>query len=413
MAFILGLPAAGLALLTILAGEASMGLCCGSFALIMALFGVWPVFRSASFILTNRRLLVTSRFGSTTVIPLTWIDRGRIRVDPLTSSLTLGGERTITLRYIRKCRPLWSLLLLPPPSEAIEAEIVPDEMSAVSSDVPPEPSAESDAGSCVEAGDNDQERSQADSLQPAPAVHEPVEFIWWNAQRLDGLSTQKGFAVLRPSYFLFLPATASKNLALMTAGAFAEVYAAALEIHQIHIEGKVPFEALLNHLTQTDAATFDVEMAKLSEEFDALVWRHGEAVVPRETKYIPFQGRNVVRVGNRAAFVSGGLRAEQVPAFLRLASQWPEVPDLEYRSVPMLIFAAVMLVFFSLFSGCAIFFAVNDPIAIGVVATGLVTLLTLAGWIGWFRALFPRRRTVAAQMGGEDLRKINAPRFEK
>src|SRR5215469_11724117 len=137
LSVLLGLPTALFALVSLLAGEAAGGACCGSFAVMMAVFGVWPLLRSSSFILTNRRLLITSRFGSTTAIPLSRIDRGGITVDPLTSSLTIRGEQTATLRYIGRCRQLWSLLLLPVPHEAVDAEIVADEIASGQSAPPP------------------------------------------------------------------------------------------------------------------------------------------------------------------------------------------------------------------------------------------------------------------------------------
>ena len=401
-AFALGLPAACLSLLTIFAGEAPMGLCCGSFALVMALFGAWPVLRSSRYILTNRRLLVTSRFGSTNAIPLARIERGSITVDPLTSSLTLGGERPISLRYIGKCRRLWSLLLLPLPDEAIEAEILSDGTSPFRTIVAADQPSETDSV-C---------RDKAEA-QPAPALHEPVDFVWWNAQRIDGLRTQKGIAILRASYFVFLPATDAKNLALMTAGAFAGAFAEHLGIHHIHIEGKVPFEALLDHLKSCDGATFDAEIAMLTKEFDAPMWQHGELVVPRETRFVPFQGRNVVYLANRTTVVSGGLQSEQVSTYRRLASLWPEVPDLKYRSTASTVFLAVLLVFFSIFSGCAIYFAIKEPVPVGTVATALITLLTLVGWIGWIRSVLPKRRATSAETPSKDLRKVNAPRFDK
>ncbi|HVX11156.1 MAG TPA: hypothetical protein VHC22_08250 [Pirellulales bacterium] len=112
LSVLVGVPMAFLALLTLTAGEGLAGLCCGSFTLLAAFCGLWPLLRSSTYVLTNRRLIVAPRFGSTVAIPLSQLDRGKITVDPLTSSLTLHSERPIVLRYIRRSRQLWGLLLV-------------------------------------------------------------------------------------------------------------------------------------------------------------------------------------------------------------------------------------------------------------------------------------------------------------
>lgn len=389
-----------------------MGLSCGSFALALAAFGLWPVLRSSSYILTNRRLIVTSRFGKTIDIPLSQIARGKIAVDPLTSSLTLRGKRTTTLRYIGGCRQLWSLLLLPAPDEASDAEILPDAVAATPFATAPSESSGPDYQAIAAARDAAEQESKQSDLQRGSS--DSVEFVYWHAQRIDGLKTQKGVAVLRPAYFVFLPATGTHNLAAMTAGAAAGVAAEALDIHTIHIkESKVPFDALLLHLAQCSAATFDAEMCRLVGEFNALVWKHGDAAVERTTKKIPLQGRYFVHVHNRTTGVTGSLRRDQLPAFHRLAAQWPEVPDLEYRSVASVVFMTVLLVFLSAFTGGAIYFAFVEPNVLGTIATVFITALTLAGWVAWFRTLLPKRRSTHDKTSDHDLRRINAPRFER
>jgi hypothetical protein len=420
LSVLLGLPTALLALVSFVAGEASMGLCCGSFALAMAVFGLWPLLRSASYILTNRRLLVTWRFGSPVAIPLARINRGQIAVDPLTSSLTLHGERPLSLRFIGGGRHLWSLLLLPASEEILDAEMMPGEMEAAPSTPLPHPSRPA-AELCAGGSDSPAQKQQQVALKSADAPREPVDFIYWNALRIDGVVTQKGVALLRPDYFMFLPAAAAHNLVAMTGGVAAGIaadivasaVAGAVAGADLHLESKAPFEVLLGHLSQCDAATFDTEVGRLAQEFDALVWKHGEAVVDRQTKTIPFQGRYVVNVHNRTTGVSGSLRRHQLPAFQRLCVLWPEVPDFEYRSVGANIFLTVMLLFFSAFSGCAIYFAIVEPNWLGTVATVFITLLTLVGWFGWFRTLWPKRSGAATHSPHHDLRHINAPRFEK
>ncbi len=81
LSVLLGVPAAVIALAGLIGGEGLASLCCGSFALLVALGGLWPLLRSSAYVLTNRRLLVTPRLGSPVAIPLSGLDRGKITVD--------------------------------------------------------------------------------------------------------------------------------------------------------------------------------------------------------------------------------------------------------------------------------------------------------------------------------------------
>jgi hypothetical protein len=408
LSLLLGTPAAVIALAGFVAGEGGAGLCCGSFALLAAFCGLWPLLRSSTYVLTNRRLIVTPRFGSTVAIPLSGLDRGRITVEPLTCSLTLHGERPIALRFIRRHRQLWGLLLVPVAEEVVGAEIVPETIS------PFAPGTE-----IVMGGDSVPAQHTEDSPLAPRAPPAPVDFVWWQALRLDGLTARKGIAILRPDYFAFFPIADAQQLVGETAGVVVGIAAdmvataiAGAPFGQIRVENKVPFEALLSHLSQCDAASFDDEIDRIVEEFDGLMWRHGDAVVDRKTKYIPLQGRHVANVHNRTTHIAGDVPTHQLADFHRLAERWPEIPDCEYRSTSSIVFLFVLLLFFSLLSGYSIYRTNEDPILLAIGATSLVTIATLVGWFGWFRML-AKPKANASSADQKDLRRINEPRFDR
>lgn len=385
----LGLPSAALFALVLFSDKPTAGLCCGGFSLLMTLIGLWPVLRSSSFILTNRRLLVAGRFGAKAAIPLESIERGTIEGDALTSSLHLRGSRRWSLRYIANYRELWQWLLLPNgDDDPLDAEIVEDD-SPVAAATPE--AAEVRDAAIVAAG---------------PAKRKPLELLWWKGALMHGLSNRKGIAVLRPDYFAFLPSSPATNLAARTTGAAAGAFG----LHAIHAESSTPFEMLLSELSRRDGTAFDAEIAKLVDEFDGFMWRPGEAIINRGKRRYPITHLRPISVCNRQWLVAGSVTPQQEPFFEWLAKNWPDDPELHWRNVPFGIFSGILLCLLSAWSVFSIIKAREDPNFLSVGASAFMTLFTLTGWCCLIWHALPRRMREAYRSSESSLREINAPR---
>jgi hypothetical protein len=158
-----------------------------------------------------------------------------------------------------------------------------------------------------------------------PAEGSTIEEVaCWPAYRVEGLSSQKGMAILRPGYLAFLPSAGRENLVDKLAGGFAnELSGQVLGVKWISAQAKPPVDLLLQLLHGRDPGQFDAYVNKLVDRFGGQAWEPGEAEVVKEA--FPLQPNRHVLL-----FKQGGVAVRGVPAGEQLSfvdgvlSQWAE-----------------------------------------------------------------------------------------
>ncbi len=248
-----------------------------AFLLVGLAVAAWPILRSGSYWLTNLRVHWKPRLGGAAAVPLAEIDPERVRVGTLTSSLHIRGRSPLSLRYIGGLERLWGGLEL---------------------------------------------FGRLDELTATAGAAKTEEVACWFAYRVKGASSQLGMAVLRPTYFAFLPMEGKVNLVAKLAGGFAnELAGKVIGVKLESVEAKTPVDLMLQVLYDRDPQSFDRYVCQAVEQQDGILREPGELTVAKEA--FPLQpNRYLLLFTEKAGTVRGAPAREQWPFIDRVLPKW-------------------------------------------------------------------------------------------